>query len=60
MLYLAEQGTLIILIGCSIIALGVILERFIAWRKLGAQSKAFKVELKSLLQEGNEEKIRPR
>jgi len=58
MLHLAELGTLIILIVCSIIALGVILERFIAWRKLGAQSRAFKSELKTLLQEGDEQKIR--
>jgi biopolymer transport protein ExbB len=58
MLFYAELATLVILILCSILALGVILERFIAWRKLGAQSKAFKDELKSLLKEGNEERIR--
>jgi len=58
MLQYAEVGTLIILIGCSILALGVILERFIAWKKLNARSRAFKVELKSLLQEGDEAKIR--
>jgi len=58
MLFYAELATLVILILCSILALGVIFERFLAWRKLGAQSRAFKEELKSLLKEGNEEKIR--
>ena len=42
MLRYAELGTLIILIGCSIIALGVILERFLAWRTLGAHARAFR------------------
>jgi biopolymer transport protein ExbB/TolQ len=58
MLFYAELGTLVILILCSILALGVIFERFLAWRKLGAQSRAFKEELKTLLKDGDEAKIR--
>jgi len=58
MLFYAEVATLVILVICSVIAFAVILERFVAWRKLGRQASTFKDELKTLLKEGNEERIR--
>ncbi len=58
MLFYAEVGTLGILVVCSIVALGVILERFLAWRRLGAEGRAFGKELKTLLAEGDEGRIR--
>jgi biopolymer transport protein ExbB len=57
-LFYAEVGTLGILAVCSIIALAVILERFVAWRRLGREERAFQEELKTLLKEGTEEKLR--
>lgn len=58
MLFYAEVATLGILVVCSIIAFGVILERVMAWRKLGAQSRTFREELKTLLKDGDEGRIR--
>jgi biopolymer transport protein ExbB len=58
MLFYAEVATLAILALCSILAFGVILERLVAWRRLGAQARAFREELKALLREGSEERIR--
>ncbi len=58
MLFYAEVGTLGILVVCSIIALAVIVERVLAWRKLGRQGAAFKEDLKTLLKEGDEGRIR--
>ncbi len=58
MLFYAEQGTLVILVACSVLALAVIVERIIAWRKVNAQARAFRSELTTLLKEGSEERIR--
>jgi biopolymer transport protein ExbB len=58
MLFYAEMATLGILTVCSVVALGVILERALAWKKLGSRSRAFKEELKTLLTSGDEASIR--
>jgi len=58
MLVWLERGTLLILVVCSILVLGVILERMLAWMKTSAQSRGFRNSLKRVMESGDEEEIK--
>ena len=58
MLEHVEKGTLIILVLCSILMVGIVLERFLAWHKLKALGSKFRGSLKPMLQTGDEKQVR--
>ena len=58
MLAHAEFATLVVLIGCSILALAVVLERALSYKKTFAHSRSFKSSLRPLLEAADEEQIK--
>lgn len=53
-----EFGTLVILAICSVIMFAIVLERFVALRKMRALARAFRGSLKPVLESGDKNAIR--
>lgn len=58
MLAYAEVATLVILIVCSVIMVGIVLERLLAWRKIRSNATRFRKTLEPVLEEGDADQLR--